>query len=163
MDKDKGVLKNHFLKIFRHMKWSDIKVLNLLEEENIRGGKTVELLSHILIAEDTWLKRIKGEFYDNQFWKLLKLEECRTLVENTNLNFMKYIKSLAGSDFQKMISYRNSRGADYITSIEDILTHVGFHGMYHRGQIMMLMRNSGQDIIATDYVMFIREDEHEEK
>ena len=142
------------------MKWSDIKIMNLLEEENIRGGKTVELLSHILIAEDTWYKRIKSEFYDNQFWKPLSLEECRTLVENTNLNFIKYIDTLAENDFQKMISYRNSRGVDYITSIEDILTHVGFHGMYHRGQIMLLIRNSGQDVAATDYAMYIRENEY---
>ena len=154
------VIKNHFLKILRHMKWSNIIILNLLEENNIQEGKVVELLSHIVIAEETWYKRITNEFYENKFWNLLSLEECRRIVEDTNLKLMNYILSLTEDDFQKKISYKNSRGIDYITSIEDIFTHIAFHDMYHRGQIMMLMRNSGQDVVATDYAMFIRDNEY---
>jgi uncharacterized damage-inducible protein DinB len=163
MTEEHPALKNHFLKIFRHMKWSDISVLDLLAEQNINEGKVVELISHIVIAEDTWYKRITNEFYENKFWNILSIEECRILVENTNLKFVNYILSLTEDDFQKKISYKNSRGIDYITSIEDIFTHIAFHGMYHRGQITLLMRNSGQDIVATDYAMFIREDEHGEE
>jgi uncharacterized damage-inducible protein DinB len=73
---------------------------------------------------------------------------------------MKYIHSLPENDFQKNISYKNSKGIDYVTSVEDIFTHLAFHGTYHRGQIMLLMRNSGQDVVATDYAMYIREDEN---
>jgi uncharacterized damage-inducible protein DinB len=160
MTEEHSTLKNHFLKIFRHMKWSDISVLDLLAEQNINEGKAVELISHIVIAEDTWYKRITNEFYENKFWNILSIEECIRLVENTNLKFVNYILSLSEDDFQKKISYKNSRGIDYITSIEDIFTHIAFHGMYHRGQIMLLMRNSGHDVVATDYAMFIREDEH---
>jgi len=160
MTEEHSTLKNHFLKIFRHMKWSDISVLDLLAEQNINEGKVVDLISHIVIAEDTWYKRITNAFYDNKFWNILSIEECIRLVESTNLKFVNYILSLPEDDFQKKISYKNSRGIDYITSIEDIFTHIAFHGMYHRGQIMLLMRNSGNEVVATDYAMFIREDEH---
>ena len=160
MTEEQSTLKNHFLKIFRHMKWSDVRILHLLEEKNIFNGKVAELISHIVIAENTWYKRITNEFYENKFWNLLSLEECRRIVEDTNLKLMNYILSLTEDDFQKKISYKNSRGIDYITSIEDIFTHIAFHDMYHRGQIMMLMRNSGQDVVATDYAMFIRDNEY---
>src|ERR1035437_208888 len=163
MTEEHSALKNHFLKIFRHIKWSDIRILHLLEEKNIFNGKAAELISHIVIAEDTWYKRITNEFYENKFWDFLSLEECRILVESTNLKFINYILSLTENGFQKKISYKNYKGIDYITSIEDIFTHIAFHGMYHRGQIMLLMRNAGQDIVATDYAMFIREDEHGEE
>jgi uncharacterized damage-inducible protein DinB len=163
MSEEHSALKNHFLKIFRHMKWSDISLLKLLEGKNISEGKVVELISHIVIAEDTWYKRITNEFYDNKFWNILSIEECRILVESTNLKFIDFIFSLSENDFQKKISYKNSKGIDYITSIEDIFTHVAFHGMYHRGQIMLLMRNAGQDVVATDYAMYIREHEYGEK
>jgi uncharacterized damage-inducible protein DinB len=163
MAEEYSVIKNHFLKTFRHMKWSNLRILNLLEEENVRDGKVVELLSHIVHAEETWYKRITNEFYDNQFWDRLSIEDCKKLVVQTNLKFIKYIRSLPENDFQKKISYKNSRGIDYITSVEDILTHISLHGMYHRGQIMMIMRNAGKDVVITDYAMFIREDEYEGK
>jgi uncharacterized damage-inducible protein DinB len=108
-------------------------------------------------------KRITNEFYDNQFWNLLSLEECKRIVEQTSPKFMKYIRSLPENDFQKKISYKNSKGIDYTTSVEDLLTHVALHGTYHRGQIMLLMRDSGQDVVATDYAKFIREHEYGEK
>jgi uncharacterized damage-inducible protein DinB len=162
MTEKHSALMDHFLKLFRHMKWADIRVLKLLEQENISSGKVVELISHIVLTEDTWYKRITNEFYDNKFWKILTIEECRKIVDDTNLKFMNYILSLSESDFQKKISYKNSRGIDYMTSVEGILTHVALHGMYHRGQIMLLMRNSGQEVIETDYVVYIREYESEE-
>jgi uncharacterized damage-inducible protein DinB len=160
MTEEHSPLKNHFLKIFRHMKWSDIRVLNLLSEQNINEGKAVELISHIVIAENIVYKRITNESYDNRFWDILSLEECKGIVEQTSRMFMKYISSLPDNDFQKKVSYKNSKGIDYTTSVEDILTHVAFHGIYHRGQIMLLMRNSGQNVAATDYAMYIRENEY---
>ena len=160
MIEEHSALKNHFLKIFRHMKWSDVRILHLLEENNIFNGKAAELISHIVIAEDTWYKRITNEFYENKFWDLLSLEECRIMVESTNLKFINYILSLTENGFQKKISYKNSRGIDFTTSLEDIFTHMALHGTYHRGQIMLLMRNSGLDVVTTDYAMFMREDEN---
>jgi uncharacterized damage-inducible protein DinB len=76
---------------------------------------------------------------------------------------MKYLLALSENNFQKKISYKNSKGVDFTTSVEDLLTHVAFHGIYHRGQIMLLMRNSGKDVAATDYAMYMREHENLEK
>jgi uncharacterized damage-inducible protein DinB len=163
MAEEYSTLKNHFLKMFRHMEWSNIRILELLKDEDISSGKAIELMSHIVIAEDTWYKRIKNEFYDNKFWNILSLDDCKRLAVITNVKFIKYISSLSEDDFHWKIAYKTSRGEYYETSIEDVLTHIGLHGMYHRGQIMQLMRNSGKDVIGTDYVMFIRENEHEEK
>jgi uncharacterized damage-inducible protein DinB len=160
MNEEHSALKNHFLKIFRHMKWADISVLNLLEKQNIREEKVVELISHIVISEDTCYKRITNEYYENRFWDILSIEECKRIVEQTSSKYMKYILALPENDFQKKISYKNSRGIDYTTSVEDLLTHVAFHGIYHRGQIMLLMRSSGKDVAATDYAMYMREHEN---
>jgi uncharacterized damage-inducible protein DinB len=160
MNEGHSELKKHFLKIFRHMKWADISILNLLEKQSIKEGKAAELISHIAIAEETWYKRIANEFYDNQFWKALSLEDCKRSIEQTNSKFVEYVHELTDEDFQKKISYKNSRGIYYTTSLEDIFTHMALHGTYHRGQIMQWMRNNGKNVAATDYVMFIREDEN---
>jgi uncharacterized damage-inducible protein DinB len=158
-----SVLQNHYLRIFRHMKWADISILNLLEKENIKEGKVVELISHIIIAESTWYKRIVNEHYENQFWFVLPLAECKRIVEETQAKFVDFILKNSDGDFQKRIFYKNSRGIEYTTSLEDIFTHIALHGTYHRGQIMLLMRDSGHNVTATDYAMFIRDEEEKEQ
>ena len=163
MNEEYSALKKHFLKMFRHMKWADISVINLLEKQNISQGKAVELISHIAVAEDTVYKRITNEFYENRFWDILSIEECKSIIEQTSSMYMNYISSLPENEFQKKISYKNYKGIDYTISVEDMLTHVAFHGMYHRGQIMQLMRNEGKEVAATDYAMYMRENENAEK
>lgn len=159
MNEEHSALKKHFFKLFRHMKWADNSVTNLMTEKNVRDGKAADLLSHIILAEETWFKRLTGEFYDNKFWKPLSLEACKQSLEESNVKFVNYISALPEEDFQKMISYVTSKGLDYVTSVEDILTHVALHGMYHRGQIILIMRNEVQEVVATDYVLYIREEE----
>ncbi|MDR3609137.1 MAG: DinB family protein [Ignavibacteriaceae bacterium] len=163
MAEENSVLRNHFLKMFRYIKWSNIRILELLKSENISSGKEVELISHIVIAEETWYKRISNETYENKFWNILSLDDCKKLEAETNTKFIKYISSLSEEDFKKKLAYTSSRGVDFETSIEDILTQIGLHGMYHRGQIMLLMRNSGKETIATDYAMYMRENESGQK
>jgi uncharacterized damage-inducible protein DinB len=51
----------------------------------------------------------------------------------------------------------NSKGEPYTSSVEDILTHVVFHGAYHRGQIAAKMRESGLEPAYTDYIHAIRQ------
>jgi len=156
MAEEHSALKNHFLKLFGHMRWADMNVLNLIEKEKVSNGKPVDLLSHVVLAEETWMKRITGQNYDTQVWKPLSVKECRILAEKTNAKFMEYITSLPEEDFWKNISYKTSKGVDYTTQVEDILTHVALHGMYHRGQIILQMRNEKKDVVATDYVLFVR-------
>ena len=163
MKEEHSALKNHFLKIYRHMKWADVRIINLLEKELINSGKVVELISHIVISEDIVYKRITNEYYENRFWEILSIEECKRMVEETSSQYIKYILALPENDFQKKLSYKNSKGIDYTTSVEDMLTHLAFHGMYHRGQIMLLMRNDGHDVVATDYAMYMREVEYLQK
>jgi uncharacterized damage-inducible protein DinB len=55
-----------------------------------------------------------------------------------------------------MITYRNSAGEEFTSSLEDILTHVAMHGSYHRGQVAAWMRQSGETPTPTDYIAFAR-------
>ena len=45
------------------------------------------------------------------------------------------LTNLANTDLDKLISYKNSKGKEFKSSVRDILTHVAMHGHYHQGQI----------------------------
>ena len=57
----------------------------------------------------------------------------------------------------RQAEYVNSKGERYVSSVEDILTHVVFHGAYHRGQIAAKMREAGFDPAYTDYIHAVRQ------
>jgi uncharacterized damage-inducible protein DinB len=52
-----------------------------------------------------------------------------------------------------MISYQNTKGEAYQNTIKDIMFHIINHSSYHRGQVMMLVRNAGLEPIPTDYIL----------
>ena len=70
--------------------------------------------------------------------------------------FRKIVDVLTGDALERGITYKNSAGEQYTSTLEDILTHVFMHGSYHRGQIASLIRAAGDTPSPTDYIFFTR-------
>ena len=47
-------------------------------------------------------------------------------------------------------------GRRFATRAIDMFTQLVMHGSYHRGQIALLLRQSGAEPAATDYITFVR-------
>lgn len=143
--------------LFAYDKWAIDRSLGTLREPlNLRAQA---MLAHILLAEKIWLMRLNGEDSSAiNVWGELQLDECVRLSAELNAAYLQYIDSLSDSDndLDTLISYKNIKGDPFHTSIKDILTHVGIHAAYHRGQIAMLVRDGGGTAIGTDYILFTR-------
>jgi len=61
--------------------------------------------------------------------------------------------------FARRVTYRNSKGRRYESSVADIVMHVSMHGGYHRGQIARQLRAAGREPPYTDYIQFTRRDQ----
>jgi uncharacterized damage-inducible protein DinB len=60
-------------------------------------------------------------------------------------------------DLLQGVSYKNSKGEPWTSTILDVLTHVVMHSAYHRGQIASHMREIGQAPAYTDYIHAVRQ------
>ena len=60
-------------------------------------------------------------------------------------------------NFFETISYKNSKGEPWSSTVLDILTHVIVHSAYHRGQIASHMRETGQTPAFTDFIHAVRQ------
>jgi uncharacterized damage-inducible protein DinB len=149
-------MKNYFTHLFEYHGWANKKVIDRLHKEGINNKEIIKLLSHILLAEKTWLQRLKSEKYDNQFWTELSQDECARLVDKNILEIHEYLSSLSEKDFENKIKYTNSKGIEYSNMIKEILTHLSHHSTYHRGQIAREMRKTGKEPVYTDYIAFLR-------
>lgn len=144
------------VRLLGHMAWADRQALEAIRGTSGDRTRSLELFSHILGAEHTWLTRILDEPATVAVWPTLSLEEAAELARENELRFRALIFSLDPTELRETIGYRNSAGEEFATSIEDILLHLFLHGAYHRGQIAQQQRNDGQVAAPTDYIAFAR-------
>lgn len=149
-------MKDHFTKLVNHLEWADKRTLASLREAAHVPSKAVEIYSHILGSEHVWLSRINGRPATVAVWPTLALDECERLGAENVRGLRDIVSALTEDSLQKGITYRNSAGDQFTSSIEDILTHVSMHGSYHRGQVASLVRAAGDTPSPTDYIAFSR-------
>ena len=151
-------MKTYFIKIFDSNNWANRKVLKSLSDQNINDDRILKLLSHIVLSEQIWMLRLKGEYYQNKdFWEILSLSGCEKTSNENNIEYTGYLNSLNEIEFSNTITYTNSKGVEHTNTIEDTLTHIAFHSAYHRGQIAREVRSLNKEPVLTDYIAFVRD------
>jgi len=150
-------MKEHFTKLFEYNNWANNKILEIILSEINFPQNALKYFSHLLIAEKTWMTRIKGkEIPSNDFWYEISPNEFQELIkENTN-DYLELIKNSNEKYFEEIIKYKNSKGTEFNTSLKDILTHVSTHSAYHRGQVNAALRNAGFEPVNIDYIAYTR-------
>jgi uncharacterized damage-inducible protein DinB len=149
-------MKNHFARLFKHLEWADARVLVSLRAARNPQQRNLELYAHILGSEHVWLSRISGTAARVAVWPTLTLDECEQVAAENVSAFTELVSGLTPELLQKPVTYKNSAGDQFTSTIEDMLTHVTLHGAYHRGQIASSIRASGDTPNATDYIAFVR-------
>jgi RimJ/RimL family protein N-acetyltransferase/uncharacterized damage-inducible protein DinB len=149
----------HLHTLFRlqgHMAWADQQALMAIRNAGSGRDQALELLSHVLGAEHVWLSRMQGVPPTVAVWPRLGLDAAAALAEQNEMGFRAFLFNLRAEDLRRIVSYRNSAGEEFATSVEDILLHLFLHGAYHRGQIAQRQRLDGQAPGPSDYIAFAR-------
>lgn len=143
-------------KMFEHLHWANQSVLERLQNIEV-GEQQVKLFTHVLNAEQIWLARLQGRDTSQMpVWSDGDLTVCAKLIKQNEKNFKTFFAEKANTDLDHLITYTNSSGKEFMTSMRDILTHVALHGQYHRGQINSRLRADGVDPVNIDYITFVR-------
>ena len=114
-------------------------------------------MGHIVGAEHLWLARLRREESPLPVWPDLPLDECATYLDEVSTMWRRYLADAGPDRFAEPITYVNSKGEEWTSSVEDILTHVTIHSAYHRGQIASDLRAAGQTPAYTDFIHAVRQ------
>jgi uncharacterized damage-inducible protein DinB len=90
-------------------------------------------------------------------WPEFDLDQCAAQLAALDKLWRDYLGGLSSTGLSQKISYKNSKGEPWSSTVEDVLTHVTLHSAYHRGQIASLMRASGQAPASTDFIHAVRQ------
>lgn len=143
--------------MYEHLNWANQRILETLQSMEVENQEVCRLFSHILFAEKVWITRLQG--LDSSLlpiWSDANIEICEELVKQNEESLTTFFTHLANTDLDKFITYTNSKGKEFMSSIRDILTHVALHGHYHRGQINARLRVDGIEPVNIDFISFVR-------
>ncbi len=146
--------ENNFRKMIEYNDWANRRVLKSFKDQAVADEFLLKLLSHILRSEQVWMLRMEGgEYLGINIWSVADVAESEALLES---NEKAYKTLIHKREVTETVSYKNTKGVEYSTSVNDILTHVSLHSAYHRGQIAREMRRLGKEPAVTDYIAFVR-------
>lgn len=144
-------------RLLGHMRWADEKVLEALRQApGDHARRALELYAHILGAESVWLSRLQSGRATVAVWPDLSLAECEELARENQSRYDAWLAGFQESDLDRQVSYVNSAGQPFRSTVEEILLQVWLHGTYHRGQVALLIRDGGGTPAPTDFIAFAR-------
>ena len=142
----------YFRHLAKHTAWANARTLETIGPDDVR------LFAHVVEAERIYLERMRGDDpWPQDFWPDLSRDACAALAAELPERYGAFLSSLSDADLAASVRYRNSRGDEFHTPVGDMLTHVFMHSTYHRGQIAASVRHAGGAPVATDYIVFTRE------
>lgn len=150
-------MKAHLERMFRAMSWADRQALAALQSCAAAQADALPLLAHLLAAEHVWLARLEQRAPRVAVWPQLTTDECAQLAADNEAGYTALLARLNADELQVPLTYRNTKGQEFITRVLDILTHVVIHGAYHRGQIARCIGRNGGVAPDTDFIIFARQ------
>lgn len=143
-------------RMYDHLAWADDRAIQSLRSAGLAPAKALEILGHVLGAEEVWFARIEGRAPALAVWPTLDVAGAEAESRRLQTAFRDLIARLDDGALARDVRYTNSAGAEFTSRVDDILIHVALHGAYHRGQVALLVREGGDAPQPTDYIAFIR-------
>jgi uncharacterized damage-inducible protein DinB len=144
----------HLRRLLLHDAWANRETL-----ESLRPApppRSLRWMAHIIGAECLWMARLRREYAPMAVWPEFDLEDCRQHLAALSRRWPEYLDDHADS-LAESVSYTNSKGEPWTSTVEEILTHVTIHSAYHRGQIAADVRAAGMVPAYTDYIHAVRQ------
>lgn len=114
---------------------------------------------HLWDAESTWWQRMKLHekiLVPSKNFNPAMQEAVNGLLQQNSL-WIEWINNASAAALEHVFAYQNSRREQFKQPVFQMLHHVFNHGTYHRGQIVIMLRELGvEKIPPTDFIVWSR-------
>lgn len=145
----------YFLRLKRELawdRWANEQFLRFLSDNPDSPERSVSLIGHIVATEWLWLGRIGVAERAVTPWPGLNVEQTASLAGDLVDVWNSFLEKVTSEELARVVTYVNSKGEKFSSSVLDILTHVVTHSAYHRGQIATDLVAAGKKPPYTDYI-----------
>lgn len=146
----------HLRELYLYNDWANRRIITAFK--SAPSEKAQKILAHILITEQEYYARLFGKNSTGfNFWQEFSLEELSKLAKENAENYEGLLKRFDDEGLGQIAHYKTSEGKPVSNTFREVLTHVLFHSMNHRGQVNSAIRESGFAPPATDFIIYARE------
>lgn len=142
---------------FEYDAWANRSVLAALRSLDRPSPDAVRILAHIVAVEDLWWSRVRCDGREVVVWPTWDLEHCGRELDQVGGYWREYVTTVSEVDLVSHVEYVNSLGERWQSRVTDVLTQVLHHSTHHRGQIALLVRESGAPPPYVDYIHAVRQ------
>lgn len=143
----------YFRQLAAHDDWANRAIINALRKLPSPPERALEIISHIQGTQWTWLSRMDRSINPGKVWPGMSLDDCWNELPKLRQAWDRFLET---HELDSNYAYSNTRGEKFENSIRDTLTHVFLHGHYHRGQIVLLIRQAGDIPPYIDFIEAVR-------
>jgi len=158
----------YFQELFDYNDWANGRIIDrvvplapeqLKRELGNSFGSLHDTLAHMAGAEWIWLERWLGRSpaklpCGSDFVGVNSIVEKLGKVRSDRRY---WLGSVSADALSENVSYSNLRGQTCTYPLWQQLTHVVNHSTYHRGQVITLLRQLGNPVASTDFLLFFDE------
>lgn len=153
--------------MFRYSDWANGRLVSaalaLSDEQldrpmEIGLGSLRAILKHIHDGESVWLNRWQGRSetpwpsYDER----PVMAELGERFRQTAAQRDAFLKTLTPADFDRAVTYRDSKGSLFTATLGDMILQGINHSVHHRAQAVNILRRVGAGLVELDYMVFVR-------
>ena len=148
-----------YRRLFDYDYWANCETLASLRTVPSGMEKPRKTFNHVIGAQRIWMARLENPAPPStQPWPDLTLEECASAIEDLHRRWRNFLDSLTPEKLASDLTYKNLKGVEHKTPIQDVLMQLMLHSAYHRGQVAAAVREAGGKPAPTDYVVYLRAD-----
>lgn len=147
------IMTETLLRLFDFDRWANGESLRSLEVMTDPPERAVAVIAHIAATQRVWLDRALSVKQSVAVWPGWSLAETTKQYSAVHGEWTGFI---ATHDLSREVAYTNTKGQQFRNSLSDVALHVALHGVHHRGQIAILVRQQGGEPAYTDFIQAVR-------
>jgi len=156
-------------RMFEYERWCTPRVIDSLRraEQHVKQaglaslapplGRAIEIFGHAQAAKRLWLSRVStlAQFPSDGLFPVWPLERSEQEAMEVDSLWGSFVGGLDDAAAERVVQYTSTEGKPYESVLSDILSHVVNHATYHRGQIAMLVAQTGTKPTSTDLIAMV--------
>jgi uncharacterized damage-inducible protein DinB len=157
-------LGRRFRHLFEYERDAHAKTLASLHalDESSRASTpfqhAADLMAHVVAARWLWLYRLGGTSSapTEVFPQGVPVDALAERMDEMHAVWGEFLTTLDDTRVLQTFEYRSLDGEPFQNTVEDVLTQLYGHSLYHRGQVAAIVRSLGGEPAKTDFVFWAR-------
>jgi len=149
-------MKEFFKEQFLFNQWANEKLLDFIDEHDLKNDRINPVFSHLTLAQVIWCDRLNNRPTPVNIneWASWPWEEIEKKNRESNQKLFEFVNGHQDDDFKEIVEFINTSGASHSKSVRQVITQVIHYANFHRGQISIIIHEDNITAPSTDYLDF---------